>query len=299
MNLDEITEGTLNSPAELMDFYETFQPIGPQKDSQTPLPPISSWAFRGQSQPFGTLLPSFQRIFEMERSIGAAEIIEADLLKTFREHYRSLKDRTYEMPSSDSIGNGYDLRCLSVMQHYGVPTRLLDWTSNFWTALYFACAAESSKDAEIWFYDRAIFEWQKQSNYSSLLNPIKEGTTQNLNTNYDPVFLSLRGRHTLVEFDPQMTPRMREQSGHHTLSTDMFSDHVQLLYELSTPLSAITPNDQKRPFGRVLISSKCKEKTIRFLSEQLKVTASTIFPDVEGLGKFLHWHLESLVNTIL
>ena len=51
-------------------------------------------------------------------------------------------------------------------------------------------------------------------------------------------------------------------------------------------------------FRRVLIASECKEKTLRFLSEQKQVNAGTIFPDVEGLGKFLHWHLQSLLTTL-
>jgi hypothetical protein len=49
----------------------------------------------------------------------------------------------------------------------------------------------------------------------------------------------------------------------------------------------------------MLIASGCKEKALRFLEDQKKVTAGTIFPDVEGLGKFLHWHLESLLTTLL
>jgi hypothetical protein len=52
-------------------------------------------------------------------------------------------------------------------------------------------------------------------------------------------------------------------------------------------------------FRRVLIAASCKEKTLRFLAEHKQVTAGTIFPDVEGLGKFLHWHLESLLTTLL
>jgi len=35
------------------------------------------------------------------------------------------------------------------------------------------------------------------------------------------------------------------------------------------------------------------------LEESLLMPARTIFPDVEGLGRFLHWHLETLVTTIL
>jgi hypothetical protein len=35
------------------------------------------------------------------------------------------------MPKPAQIGIGHDMRCLSVMQHYEIPTRLLDWTWQF------------------------------------------------------------------------------------------------------------------------------------------------------------------------
>jgi hypothetical protein len=45
---------------------------------------------------------------------------------------------------------------LSKMQHYGYPTRLLDWTSNIMAAAYFTCAeltGEKGKDGMIWILE--------------------------------------------------------------------------------------------------------------------------------------------------
>jgi hypothetical protein len=287
MNINDITYGPFVSPAGLIDLQESLTLPQPGRI------PVR-WAFRGQSQSYGTLAPSFQRIFGQNRSVGAAEIIERDLIKTFREHYAKLNGRTFDMPSLASIGIGYDLRCLSVMQHYGVPTRLLDWTTDFWTAVYFACAGDPSKEAELWMYDRDIFDEQTNSqDFASLLLPSGPGY---LVPPPEPNLLLRRDGNLIVELDVQITPRMKEQFGHHTLSSDVFADHVPLLINLAAPREI----DITRPhIRRVLIAAVCKEKALRFLEQQRQVTAGTIFPDVEGLGKFLHWHLESLVTTLL
>jgi hypothetical protein len=289
MDLKDITYGTAVSPADLIDLEESL--TLPQPD-QLPV----QWAFRGQSQAYGTLVPSFQRIFKQKRSVGAAEIIEQDLIKTFREHYARLNGRTFDMPLPDSIGTGYDLRCLSVMQHYGVPTRLLDWTTSFWTAVYFACAGDPASEGELWMYDRDIFREQATlPDLASLLTPTGPGYPI---PPLEPDLLRRRDGNLIVELDVQITPRMKQQAAHHTLSSDVFADHVPLLLSKAECWEADV--DQTHPcVQRVLISAGCKEKALRFLEEQRQLTAGTIFPDVEGLGKFLHWHLESLVTTLL
>ena len=45
--------------------------------------------------------------------------------------------------------NNY-IRWLELAQHYGVPTRLLDWTENALIALYFACESNKNCDAVVW-----------------------------------------------------------------------------------------------------------------------------------------------------
>jgi hypothetical protein len=121
---DITTPEPLTSVAELVDLREQIE--ASRFDSL----PTALWAYRGQSQEFGALTPSFQRQFS-KQSVGTAEIIERRLMEAFREHYLNLPDRTADMPDAMQIAAGHDMRCLSVMQHYEIPTRLLDWTTNF------------------------------------------------------------------------------------------------------------------------------------------------------------------------
>lgn len=47
-----------------------------------------------------------------------------------------------------------DWEWLALGQHYGLPTRLLDWTRNPLVALYFACVADFDKDGAVYFAGR-------------------------------------------------------------------------------------------------------------------------------------------------
>lgn len=291
MNLDDITTGPLTAVAQIIDLEESL--------AQTQMDGSSRrWAFRGQPREYKMLTPSFQRQFtspEQEstnRYFGTAEIIERKLIDAFRDHYLNLPDRTDEMPQPERIAEGYDLRCLSVMQHYEIPTRLLDWTSDFWIAIYFACASAPSDNAEIWLYDRQIFDQQRmmRSEFDSLVN-------QSINPPMEPAFLDRRAENLIVELDPRITPRMREQYAHHTVSANVFADHAPLLYALLE--NEPDPEERSQKMRRILIESSCKGKVLQFLAEFKDITASTVFPDVVGLGRFLRWQLESLRTMLL
>ena len=53
------------------------------------------------------------------------------------------------MPTSDEVDCWSEIDRLSLMQHYEIPSRLLDWSSSVWIAKYFACAANVDVDAEL------------------------------------------------------------------------------------------------------------------------------------------------------
>jgi hypothetical protein len=90
--------------------------------------------------------------------------------------------------------------------------------------------------------------------------------------------------------DFQITPRMEQQKAHHTVSTEVFSDHVQLIEALAKQVGF---SDQQSVLHRELIDASAKGKILQYLADR-NMTASTIFPDVVGLGRFLRWQFESL-----
>ena len=97
--------------------------------------------FRGQSSVDYELMPALgrnQRHFEengLQRGI-------------FDEERNLIEMAKYKLP--DIFRNDMQpLELLALLQHYGIPTRLLDITENALVALYFACCSEPNKDGEV------------------------------------------------------------------------------------------------------------------------------------------------------
>lgn len=91
--------------------------------------------YRGHAKADWALMPGFMR--------SAAGLSETTLLSRFRQSAAMLTDRR---PSTS-----FDWMFL--MQHYGVPTRLLDWSESPLVALYFAVDEYESypgQDAAVW-----------------------------------------------------------------------------------------------------------------------------------------------------
>lgn len=92
--------------------------------------------YRGQAGDYD-LLPKIARP-NLERVRRRYGQLERDLLERFR---------LYAAPYIKSLADASNAdrwRCLTIAQHYGLPTRLLDWTASPLAALYFATVDEST-----------------------------------------------------------------------------------------------------------------------------------------------------------
>jgi len=100
---------------------------------------LQPW-FRGHGHVHWKLEPTLYRMPAV-KGIGAEYYSEAELLEMFKQRARRYLDHT---PQSD-------WEWLFVMQHHGLPTRLLDWTESYLVALYFAVRdAGGDADACVW-----------------------------------------------------------------------------------------------------------------------------------------------------
>jgi FRG domain len=94
-------------------------------------PEPSRWIFRGQQNASWHLKPSLERAMEhFEKPLSKMRRYESRLVREFKRH---LHRHSEYVPEDDEM-----LEWLTLMQHHGAPTRLLDWTYSFYIALFFA-----------------------------------------------------------------------------------------------------------------------------------------------------------------
>ena len=101
-----------------------------------------SW-FRGHSRCWGSLTPAIHRPPYLGKLVEYRPDIELAIIEGFKRRAPVVSEIRLP-PSSDRLG------WLLLMQHYRVPTRLLDWTKSILVALHFAVIDNQSEDGELW-----------------------------------------------------------------------------------------------------------------------------------------------------
>lgn len=238
----------------------------------------SLW-FRGCGKRNQGLIPSLYR-HKIERKKQEIEGMERRLMTRFRQRSIPFVER--------SLNEDWDT--LFFMQHYGIPTRLLDWTENPFIAFYFAVMSGRftvrhkkggdgpiltfASDSTVWILDPVSWTNHalKQQSYTggvltpgdTALNPYKPLTRfDDMNT--QPV--ALYGAHN--------SPRIVAQRG------------VFTIFGQSTmPMEKVYEKDHfpRRSLSRVILSKEALPG-MRMSILSHGITESVVFPDLEGLAK--------------
>jgi hypothetical protein len=146
--------------------------------------------------------------------------------------------------------NEWDWLCLA--QHHGLPTRLLDWSYNPLSAIYFSVEADSSVDGKLFALDA----------------PKQAPSDVRANSPF-----SIKKPEKL--FPNIVSPRIRAQEGLFVVCS-----------ELETPLDERLREDWSIERHRIPAE---KKEILRYELFRLGVHASAMFPGVEGLAARLKW----------
>jgi hypothetical protein len=218
--------------------------------------------------------------------------------------YRDAEDRMYrELLVSNSVdfhGDVYTLDRLVRMQHYSLPTRLLDITSNPLIALYFACKSNPDDDGEVVVFslDRSQIKYFDSDTASCIANLTRLPQDSQESIDYSSSDVRKFNRQLAVKrllhfikeekpfFESRMDPRHLRSvicvKGKHTNSRIAFQSGAFLLFghdatldESGTPEIAVQ---------RIGVSNK---RSVLKQLDQLNINESTVFPYIESSAKYI------------
>ena len=173
----------------------------------------------------------------------------------------------------------YDgIKPLTVMRHYGGPTRLLDWTRSAYVAAYFAVIDQPNQDAAIWWYDREVFQKCVDAAWAGHgMN--RYGIDREVDLN-ETAFCE-NGPAWITEVS-LIVPfaRAEAQQGFFTAAGRLGLDHDALI-------ATLLPDDSAAPYGKLVIPAKIKPDIERELA-QMNVNAVTLqYPGADHVGASL------------
>lgn len=296
-------EVSVNSPTHCLDLLRDFTGLEEDKYS-IGTGRGAAHLFRGHDDAGYALQTTLDR-YSGTRKRQAEDI----LLREFRR-------RMHQYLPAQSIPTS-NLVTLALMQHYGVPTRLLDVTRSPYVALYFAVRdALKDADAAVWAFHCAnirtfslkrIFEKDPalRKEIGRTYDPHRAFTRQDLFATWfmpevsysdleDPELL--RHHEIVLDVEPfTMNPRLTVQQGLFLASgspTKTFEETlVHLLEEIEAQIG--DTGGREPSLTKIVIPAKFRRPLMRHL-EKMNITAVTLFGGLEGFATSLREKLTSM-----
>jgi FRG domain len=252
--------------------------------------------FRGQADASWGLTPSLTRKLPQgsmtEEEIGGLQDSAKDYF------YRHTDQLTPAEKAVISNLSNKGIEWVGLMQHYGVPTTLLDWSFSPYIAAYFAVASFRDREADgaVWFFDELYVEPQLNMHMydTAIINKSKlldESLMQ---------YASIKNNYA--------HPRIVAQQGLFTRYKDITKDFDVALDTCLANLVQAKADEQgkltgevislhslEEHYGKIIIPAAVKPEIRRELASRKNISTRTVYPGLEGLGhetaEFIQWKL--------
>jgi hypothetical protein len=234
------------------------------------------WLCRGQSKRYGSLTPSIDRGTLANLPRAEKLMLERQSIDLFRSTVRFFADQGEQNSLTD------DIIALMVLRHYGIPTRLLDWSKLPYVATYFAVEGNDTDDGEIWSFDEPLYEdeqggpgpkqWKRwpETTSDGSGDGVKFDAKLTAFTINEPPDWFICG------FYPLGFPRQNAQAGAYTMTARFSRDHANAIANLF--------EDRSR-YRLYIVPATLKFRLRTLLRENHGIWRGPLFPDSAGAAQ--------------
>jgi hypothetical protein len=256
----------IDSWEKLIRWYDSTTTLGEQ------------WVFRGVKDSqwgFVTSLERALKSFGIDPGQYSVSEIEGGLIKRFiRQSHHYLA----HLPEEENV-----LEWLALMQHYGAPTRLLDWTHSMFAALFFA-VEQAEQECAIWALNH---HWLNQTAISMLPDDGRQAYDLDRNIRkrdtFNRIFLRQPPVSLIFSVKPyRFNDRLVIQQG-----TFLCSGDISIPFEDNMTATLSQPNAQGKLVKLTINNSAALRKDILKNLNRMNMNAATLFPGLAGFAQSL------------
>jgi hypothetical protein len=249
---------------------------------------LEDWILRGQSCQGSekiSLMSGLERaLTSYDIPFSKAPEIEEWMIREFQRKYKGMDSHTV---------NADTLYCLSLMQHHGCPTRLLDFTYSPYIAAFFAVADMSveqraRREAFVFCFSH---KWINQSARKNIDDDLfrKRFDKTVKEESFKPLYMEKKGSFIVAENPHQLHERLSIQKGVFIIQGDItkkLMQNIELMNDWQSEENVI--------IYKLKIDTGEELKKIYEDLRLMNITHESLFPGLQGFGKSfkqnLYWY---------
>ncbi|MBL7152830.1 MAG: FRG domain-containing protein [Phycisphaerae bacterium] len=236
-------------------------------------------ACRGQADSKRSLQTSLDRLLDANSDYETRLAEESAIIEKFHVLAREYLAQNALRRLEENLPNN-KISASTIPQHYGTPTRLLDWTHSPYAALYFAAIHHPDKDGAVWWFRHIPFEtevhkrWEEK--YHITQYRVEDLSSIAFQSDSQPWIIKV---HCIITFH-----RIEVQQAFFTVAGRLGLDHADLIEDvMASQKPRMTPSQHRR----IIVPGLWKQRILDRLKTMNIHSRSLDYPGADIIGNEL------------